>query len=83
MPGRRPDALPLQQMLVDQRREWRRMRQRRHSADGKAGVRADEVRIRLAERLADEGGDARFVDAVGSAGDDEQGSAARHQTEHE
>ena len=72
----------VQQIPVDQRREGRRMPERRNAADRKPRGRADERRIGLADRLADERGHLRLVHAVGAARDDQHRAPARR-TEHE
>src|SRR3954454_4269672 len=73
VPGGGPDLVVAGQFDVDEGADRLGVSDRGHAADRLAGVPADELRRRAAERGdPEEGGDRGLVDAVGAAGEHQQ-----------
>ena len=77
VPGGGPDLVVAGQLDVDEGADRLGVADRGDAADGLAGVPADELRRRAADRGdAEEGGDLGLVDPVGAAGEHQQRVAA-------
>ena len=82
MAGGGPDAVELQQVLIDQHQRFLDVADRTNAADRVADVFLDEPGVGAAKRT-DDGAHFPLIDPVGAAGDHHHGRVVRQTAEHD